>query len=249
MRSSSILPVPLDARELPGHRPGRGRGQQAWDAGARARRATRLPQRPGHGASRRPARSASSWIATPPASSPISRWSSSRSWPAAAISRSSTAWCPRRCATLGYDAEADRARSRATRSATARSTDAPGVNHDALTRQGLRRRRARRRSRRRSPPPSTSNSPSTNGRWARNSARRPSASPQAQLDDVSLRHAGARSASRKADIEAANTYCCGAMTLEGAPLPQGRASRRCSIAPIPAAESASASSRSRATSA
>ena len=48
--------------------------------------------------SRRPARSASSWIATRPASSPTSRWSSSRSSPAAAISRSSTAPCPRLCA-------------------------------------------------------------------------------------------------------------------------------------------------------
>ncbi len=41
-------------------------------------------------ASRRPAPSPWSWIATPPASSPTSPWSSSRSWPAAATSRSST---------------------------------------------------------------------------------------------------------------------------------------------------------------
>ena len=37
-------------------------------------REARLSQRPGHGASRRPAPSAWSWIATPPASSPISPW-------------------------------------------------------------------------------------------------------------------------------------------------------------------------------
>ena len=53
----------------------------------------------------------------------------------------------------------------------------------------------------------------------------------------------------KADIEAANVHVCGAMTLEGAPHPQDRALRRSSIAPIPAAASASATSRSRATSA
>ena len=49
--------------------------------------ATATPRSP---ASRRPAPSPWSWIATPPASSPTSPWSSSRSWPAAAISRSST---------------------------------------------------------------------------------------------------------------------------------------------------------------
>ncbi len=42
--------------------------------GAGTRRKARLPQRPGHRSSRRPARSASSWIATRPASSPTSRW-------------------------------------------------------------------------------------------------------------------------------------------------------------------------------
>ena len=53
----------------------------------------------------------------------------------------------------------------------------------------------------------------------------------------------------KAEIEAANTYCCGAMTLEGAPHLKERASVRSSTAPTRAGASASASSRSRATSA
>ena len=53
----------------------------------------------------------------------------------------------------------------------------------------------------------------------------------------------------KAEIEAANTYCCGAMTLEGAPDLEPDASCRSSTAPIPAAASASASSPPRAISA
>ena len=52
----------------------------------------------------------------------------------------------------------------------------------------------------------------------------------------------------KAEIEAANSYACGAMTLEGAPYLKPEHSR-CSIAPIPAGAPASAISRSRATSA
>ena len=62
---------------------------------ARTGREARLPQRPGHRASPRPAPSPWSWIATPPASSPTSPWSSSRSSPAAATSRSSTPRCRR----------------------------------------------------------------------------------------------------------------------------------------------------------
>jgi ribonucleoside-diphosphate reductase alpha chain len=52
----------------------------------------------------------------------------------------------------------------------------------------------------------------------------------------------------KADIEAANIHICGAMTLEGAPHLKEE-HYRSSIAPIPAARSASATSRSTATSA
>ncbi len=54
--------------------------------------ASATPRRP---SSRPPARSASSWIATRPASNPISRSSNSRSSRAAAISRSSTVRCRR----------------------------------------------------------------------------------------------------------------------------------------------------------
>ena len=44
----------------------------------------------------------------------------------------------------------------------------------------------------------------------------------------------------RADIDAANLYVCGAMTLEGAPLSEGTSICRCSTAPIPAGASASA---------
>ncbi len=53
----------------------------------------------------------------------------------------------------------------------------------------------------------------------------------------------------KREIEAANVHICGAMTVEGAPHLKAEALCRCSTAPIPAARSASAISRSRATSA
>jgi hypothetical protein len=52
----------------------------------------------------------------------------------------------------------------------------------------------------------------------------------------------------KREIESANTHVCGAMTLEGAPHLKAE-HYRCSIAPTPAAASASAISRSKATSA
>ncbi len=53
----------------------------------------------------------------------------------------------------------------------------------------------------------------------------------------------------KADIEAANITSARAMTLEGAPHLKPRPTNRCSTAPIRAAASASATCRSRATSA
>ena len=53
----------------------------------------------------------------------------------------------------------------------------------------------------------------------------------------------------KADIEAANIHVCGAMTLEGAPLPEARALRGVRLRQSRAAASASATSRSTATSA
>ena len=69
-----------------------------------------------------------------------------------------------------------------------------------------------------------------------------------QLNDFSFEMLPALGFSRK-DIEAANVHICGAMTLEGAPFLKARAPVRCSTAPTPAARSASATSRSRATSA
>ena len=73
-----------------------------------------------------------------------------------------------------------------------------------------------RRSKRRCRPPSTSSSPSTNGRWARtscatNSASTPRTSPRPNFD--LLAHLGFT----KREIEAANIHVCGAMTVEGAP--------------------------------
>ncbi len=69
-----------------------------------------------------------------------------------------------------------------------------------------------------------------------------------QLNDFSFEMLPALGFSRK-EIEAANIHICGAMTLEGAPFLKARALCRCSTAPIPAARSASATSRSKATSA
>ena len=97
----SVAPTPLDHDELAKAGPawaelGRRARRMARCAGARPERTAIATRR--SPSSPRPARSASSWIATRPASSPTSRWSSSRSSPAAAISRSSTAPCPTRCA-------------------------------------------------------------------------------------------------------------------------------------------------------
>ena len=69
-------------------------------------------------------------------------------------------------------------------------------------------------SRRRLPAPSTSNSPSTNGPWAKSSARTPR--HRRALDDPGFDLLAALGFSR-AEIDAANAWCCGAMTLEGAP--------------------------------
>ena len=103
----TVLPVPLVGRPLPG--PGSGHGAATrLGPGAVAGRSATASQRPGHRDRARPAPSGWSWIATPPASSPTSPWSNSRSWPAAAISRSSTAWCPQALESLGYDQHADR---------------------------------------------------------------------------------------------------------------------------------------------
>ena len=73
--------------ELLSRRPG-GLGR-----GRRAGRAVRRAQLAGHRCWPRPAPSACSWTATPPASSPTSAWSRPRSWSAAARCRSSTRRC------------------------------------------------------------------------------------------------------------------------------------------------------------
>jgi hypothetical protein len=68
-----------------------------------------------------------------------------------------------------------------------------------------------------------------------------------QLDDPSFDLLAILGFSKK-DIEAANIHVCGAMTLEGAPFLKAE-HLPSSTAPIPAARSASATSRSKATSA
>ena len=122
-RCRSITPLnklPTDRSSWSPHAP-----SAAWDQ-TRSRAANsygyRNAQTP---SSRRPARSASSWIATRPASSPISRWSNSRSSPAAAISRSSTAPCPKACA-----------RSAIARSSEIAEIEAYAVGHGSLSNAG-----------------------------------------------------------------------------------------------------------------
>ncbi len=93
----AVAPVPLDHAACPD--PGNDRACETSVgrcAALSAKRTATAMRRPVSW--RRPARSASSWIATRPASSPISRSSNSRSSPAAAISRSSTAPCRKPCA-------------------------------------------------------------------------------------------------------------------------------------------------------
>ena len=165
----SIAPVPLDGSALRDpslivH------AKAAWDRGRRAWRATRLTATPRRPSSRRPARSVSSWIATRQASSPTSHWSSSRSSPAAAISRSSTAPCRTRCA-LSATARRTLPRSRPTPSATAHCARRPASIIRRFAR-GVSPTRSWRRSRRRWPAPSTSSSSSTSGRWAPTSSPR-----------------------------------------------------------------------------
>jgi len=65
------------------------------------------------------------------------------------------------------------------------------------------------------------------------------ASTPAVLNDVSFDMLASLGFSR-ADIEAANTYCCGAMTLEGAPYLKEQHLSVFDSAPTPAAGSASA---------
>ena len=134
VRGLTITPVGIDDALLPGL-PARGRPQRMRPH-ARARREARLPQRPGHRASRRPAPSAWSWIATPPASSRTSPWSSSRSSPAAATSRSST---PRsRRPSRGSATRRGRSTtSSATAAAPARSTGCPHINPASLKAKGF----------------------------------------------------------------------------------------------------------------
>ena len=66
------------------------------------------------------------------------------------------------------------------------------------------------------PMPSTSASSSTSGRWASVSASSGSASPPERLDEPGFCLLAALGFASE-EIEAANTYVCGAMTLEGAP--------------------------------
>ena len=85
----SQLPVALDGEHCPDAGPGGGR-LRVLGRGPGAGRDAGLPQRPDQRSSPRRAPSAWSWTATRQASSRTSPWSSSRSWPAAATSRSST---------------------------------------------------------------------------------------------------------------------------------------------------------------
>ena len=142
-------------------------------------------------------------------------WSSSRSWPAAATSRSSTVRC-RALRKLGYDEARDRD---IIRYAVGHGTlkGAPAVSHDALKAKGFTAEAHRGKTREGSrQSPSTSSSPSTSGRWATTSAPRCWASPTSSWTTSGLRHAR-RSASPARTSTQANVYCCGAMTLEGAP--------------------------------
>ncbi len=103
------------------------------------------------------------------------------------------------------------------RSATARWKSFDGRPHPRrAARQGLRRRRRSARSKRRWNRPSTSASSSTNGHWAKRSAREMLKLDAATLDAPDFDMLKTLGFS-KADIDAANLHVCGAMTLEGAP--------------------------------
>ena len=94
--------------------------------------------------------------------------------------------------------------------------EGPGINHSALKANGFTDEHAAGGGDRRWPAPSTSASCSTSGRWATSSARKVLGFTAEQLTDVSFDMLTALGFT-KAEIDEANTYCCGAMTLEGAP--------------------------------
>ena len=130
----SVLPVPLDAANCP---------EAAWSTaaaglgrGAGPGRAARLSQRPGDGDRADRHDRPGDGLRHHRASSPTSPWSSSRSSPAAAISRSSTAWCRWRSRPWATARRRSR-RSSAMPSATARWRARPGVNHAALRAKGF----------------------------------------------------------------------------------------------------------------
>ena len=93
--------------------------------------------------------------------------------------------------------------------------DAPGINHQALRAKGFGDEQIA-KIEAALPPPSTSSSCSTSGRWARSSAAPCWASPTSSSNDFGFDMLGHLGFSQ-ADIDKANIYVCGAMTLEGAP--------------------------------
>ena len=139
-------------------------------------------------------------------------------------------------------------RSRPMPSAMARSQGSPAINHAALARQGLHARRRSTPSRRRWPPPSTSSSSSTSGRSARSSASRRSKIPADAARRCRLRPAQPSRLLQGRD-RGGQHPCLRRDDAGRRAASEDGASTRCSIAPIPAAASASATSRSRATSA
>ena len=234
-------------RNCPDQRAGRGRAP-GLGRGAGARRAARLPQRPGHGdrADRhdRPGhglrhhRHRARFRAGQVQEAGRRRLFQDHQPPGAAGAGDAR-----------LQPQSEIADDRPLRGrATARWTARPAINHETLRGQGLRRRGARAASRRRCRRPSTSSSRSTSGPWAKSSAPERSASTAEQLADPAST-CWRRSASRAAEIDAANTYCCGAMTARRRAAPEARASARCSTAPTRAAGPARAASRSTATSA
>ena len=149
--------------------------------------------------------------------------------------------------TLGYGDGRDRRDRALCASATARSTGAPGDQPRDARRPRASTRQRSPPSRRRSPPPSTSSSRSTNGRWARRSASRRSASPRRSWP-IRLRPAGR--ARLLASRDRGRQHLLLRRDDAGRrAAPEGRSTCRSSIAPTRAAASASAASRSTATSA
>jgi hypothetical protein len=137
-------------------------------------------------------------------------------------------------------------RSSTTRSAAARSRDAPGINHEAL-RRGASPTRSSPPSRPASARPSTSSSPSTAGRSARPSAP-PSASPRRRSNDPAST-SSASSASRRRTSRRPTTLVLRDDDARGRAGPQGRAPAGVRLRQSLRPPSASATSRSRATSA